>query len=237
MDWILGIDEVRKSPVLGSLIIAGFAVPANYPRYLRVMGVKDSKEIYPKTLKKMDKALRRNFPHKICKIKGSEISKAGNLNDLEAKYFAKIIKHFSNQNYFDSACPIYLDLNAVYIDCVDITAEKFMLRLSQYFPVHKIDSRFVFEGGRKDALLIIEHDADKKYAVVGAASIIAKAASDREMDRIRKKYACGSGEPKDKQTIQFLKKCIKENDIPDFVRTNWITFRRLQKPVQKKNGF
>jgi len=201
----IGIDEVRKSPVIGSLVIGMVAVPEGYQQHLHTMGVKDSKKLYPKTLLKLDRTIRNHFPYRIFKISAEELSKAENINDLEVEYIAKIIKY----------CYKRFEVRRIYIDCVDVSARLMKLRL-QKFGIKEFDN------------LVIQHYADEIYPVVSAASIVAKAYSDREMSRIRKKFDCGSGEPADKKTRQFIYNSILNNDTEalSIIRKNWITYKR-----------
>ena len=69
------------------------------------------------------------------------------------------------------------------------------------------------------------HKADSKFTIVAAASILAKVSRDRVISRLKKKYDIGSGYPSDQKTVDFVRKSVKKNEIPIFVRKSW-------KPVQ-----
>ncbi|MEM7817124.1 MAG: ribonuclease HII, partial [Candidatus Aenigmatarchaeota archaeon] len=92
---------------------------------------------------------------------------------------------------------------------------------------------------RKDNIKIIcENYADKKYKIVGAASIIAKVERDKEIEKIKEEYKIdfGSGYPSDERTIKFLENIIKNGkELPKFIRKSWLTVKRLgKKKLQAK---
>lgn len=74
-----------------------------------------------------------------------------------------------------------------------------------------------------------EHKADLKYAVVGAASIVAKVLRDREIEKLKVNYGdFGSGYPSDPKTARFVEELIKSKEtLPGFVRKSWDTIRRV----------
>ena len=71
-----------------------------------------------------------------------------------------------------------------------------------------------------------EHQADENHVIVGAASILARAASDRQYDRYRKIYGdFGSGSPGDPKTRYYVWK--NRNKPTPIIRRSWNTFRTL----------
>ena len=79
--------------------------------------------------------------------------------------------------------------------------------------------------------VVAEHGADDKYAIVSAASIVAKVERDMEITKLRKKFSeIGSGYPSDPKTISFLKN-IPYNELPDFVRRSWSTVERTRNKI------
>jgi len=198
---ILGIDECHRSDVLGSLIVCGFVCEEEEQKALYELGVRDSKMIQYK-IKKIAKMLK-NYPHKVYRISAEEISNCENLNELEGKYYSKIIK-WAIKNY---------NIDRVYMDTIAANPETTKLYLDNF----NID-------------MIIEKQADEKYPCVMAASCIAKDVSDREMKILRKKFNCGSGVPNDNQTREFIKNAIlnQDEDALKIIRKNWITYRRIK---------
>ena len=56
--------------------------------------------------------------------------------------------------------------------------------------------------------IVCEHKADKNHVAVSAASVLAKSAREKEMDKLKEKYGSeiGSGYTSDPTTIDFLEK-------------------------------
>ena len=44
-DWIIGVDEAGRGPVIGPLLVAALAIPAEDVGILSKLNVKDSKDI------------------------------------------------------------------------------------------------------------------------------------------------------------------------------------------------
>ncbi len=78
--------------------------------------------------------------------------------------------------------------------------------------------------------IVSEHEADRNYPIVSAASIIAKVERDREISELADKIGdFGSGYPSDPRTKAFLKKCLENSDqYPDFVRKSWRPARKVK---------
>lgn len=73
---------------------------------------------------------------------------------------------------------------------------------------------------------IPEHQADEKYIVVGAASILAKTSSDAQYDQYKQIYGdFGSGNPGDPATRAFVWK--HRHNPPPIIRKSWQTFKVL----------
>ena len=70
-----------------------------------------------------------------------------------------------------------------------------------------------------------KHKADDLYAVVSAASIVAKVTRDRMIEDLKSQWGnIGSGYPSDPDTIAFLKRYIKERgEPPSIARMSWKT--------------
>ena len=194
---ICGVDDAGRGSVLGPLVIAGVSVERTKIKHLSEIGVKDSKQLSPKmreTLYKKIIAIVDDYY--VAKISPKIIDQSvykNQLNHLEAKYMAKVIAK--------------LQPNSSYVDSCDVNPVRFGKEISKLANCGKIFSR---------------HHADSKFAVVSAASIVAKVNRDREIEKLRKKYDLGSGYPSDSKTMQFIKDWILEhNKTPEFVRKSW----------------
>ena len=215
---MLGIDEAGRGPVLGPMVIAGVLIKRENLVYLNSIGVRDSKLLSPNTRKKLVKKIRQVADKiKIIEVSPKEIDSrvtlGMSLNTLEAKYMSKII--------------VELNPEIVYVDAADVKPERFSKTIRSFLP-----------ASRRKISIISEHNADKTYPIVSAASIIAKVRRDQIIKQLKKIYGdFGSGYPSDKKTIQFLENYVrKHHKLPGCVRKTWSTAKRIYEKyvVQKK---
>ncbi len=77
--------------------------------------------------------------------------------------------------------------------------------------------------------IVSEHKADINYAVVSAASIMAKVRRDSRIDELKREYGeIGSGYAHDPATARFLRDYYSEHgDFPPIVRRSWKTLRNI----------
>ena len=194
---ICGVDDAGRGSMLGPLVIAGISLDKKNLRKLSSLGVKDSKKLTPKSREDLYKkiiALVDNYHvTKISpKIIDSSVKKHA-LNQLEAKYMAKVISK--------------LDPDTSFVDSCDVNPKRFGKEISKLACDKKVKSY---------------HHADSRFIVVSAASIIAKVSRDKAIARLRKTNDLGSGYPSDRKTIEFVKKYYQANKImPNFVRKSW----------------
>ena len=196
-----GIDEAGRGPMLGPLVVAGVLATSSQIKQLKKYGVRDSKKLTPIMREKLYKKIINTVEsYHILRIQPRTIDtsvKSHSLNHLEAKYMAKVI--------------LKLKPKVSFVDSCDTNTVRFGKEISRLSKNSKIKSY---------------HHADSKFTIVAAASILAKVSRDRSIKRLKKRYDIGSGYPADKKTVNFVKKSIRENKIPSFVRKSW-------KPVQK----
>jgi ribonuclease HII len=95
----------------------------------------------------------------------------------------------------------------------------------------KQKSFFLEDSSMIDDNIVVKEDADKKYDVVGASSIISKVERDEEIETMSKRFGdVGSGYPSDSTTREWIKSNI--NDLPDsFVRKSWSTIEKIKESV------
>ena len=126
-------------------------------------------------------------------------------------------------------------LPQVHIDNWEVNETLFWTRLKEVSALNF--KKLLPKGSRKllidpvllDATqLIPEHRADETYTIVGAASILAKNASDAQYDEYKKIYGnFGSGSPADPTTRYFVWKHRK--NPPPIIRQSWNTYKTLAK--------
>ncbi len=218
---MLGIDEAGKGPVIGPLVMCGYMIDSSKIDELKKMGVKDSKLLTPKRREYLEGKLKEMSEDiVVIKLNAMDIDKLRgetNLNKIEIKRMQELVNS--------------MDAEKVFIDAIESNVEKFRKEIIGGLSEKKKDLI-----KKKKLEIICENYADKKYPVVGAASIIAKVVRDADIDLIHKEYGdFGSGYPSDPRTIKFLKDWIKKNKkYPPFVRCSWITAKDIKKDNDQK---
>lgn len=211
---ILGIDEARRGPVLGPMIIAGVLLDERNERKFIELKVKDSKLLTPKKRVALEKEIKRIAEEiHIVEISAQEIDekrKRMSLNELEAMKMVECLELFEKKP------------DKIIIDLPDPNNHMFIRRMSKYADIKPP--------------IVAEHKADVKYPVVSAASIIAKVFGDARLREFEKEHGpLGVGYPHDERTIKFLEKCMEKGEFPDIVRKSWITAKRIrERKYQKK---
>ena len=199
--------------MIGPLVICGYLVKEEKLRELKKLKVRDSKELTPEQRKTLVNALKRVAEDFVLvKLSASDIDRLRgekNLNKIEIEHFAKIID--------------VLSPDVAYVDSPEVNTKKFAEKLRRYLKDKRVK-------------IVAENYADKKYAVVSAASIMAKVARDEEIEKIKKavNYDFGTGYTHDERTIEFLKKLAERGDYPDFVRKSWITAKVIRKESEQR---
>jgi ribonuclease HII len=198
---IAGIDEAGKGPVIGPLVVCGFALKKEMLEELKKLGVRDSK--------RLSKGKRDELFDLLLKLGECEIVVI-HPDELDRLMEEKTI----NEVLFESFGRIIAKLKPelAYIDSPDVKPER--LR-------EKLESR--------DVVIISEHKADEKYPIVAAASIIAKVVRDDEIEKLKKAYGdFGSGYASDERTREFLRGYLERNGcFPPCVRKSWKTLKKI----------
>jgi ribonuclease HII len=182
---------------------------------LRKINVKDSKLLTKKQRQLLyKKIIKIAEKYKIIIISPEEIDKAVkghdglNLNWLEANKSAEIIN--------------------------DLQPEKAIID-SPSNNINKYKNYLLKKIKIKSVNLVLEHKADFKYPVVAAASIIAKVARDKEIEKIKDKIKIdfGSGYMSDPKTVEFLENNYENHN--ELFRKSWLPYKDiLNKKFQKK---
>ena len=189
--------------MLGPLVIAGVSLDKKNIKKLSVLGVKDSKKLTSKLRESLYKKIIEIVDdYYVAKISPRIIDanvKKHRLNDLEAKYMAKVVSK--------------LNPDTSYVDSCDVNPSRFGRKISQLSDNHKIKSY---------------HHADSRFVVVSAASILAKVTRDRTIMKLREDHNLGSGYPSDSVTVKFVTKYYKKNnEMPKFVRKSWKPVQKI----------
>lgn len=203
MEYICGIDEAGRGPVIGPLVMCGVCIKPEDEPILKELGVTDSKKLSPAKRVEIAGKLKTLFPKHCLVIYSNkdvdEREKNGmNLNDLEAKGSTDILN--------------FLKPSLAIIDCPSANPGSYVQGMQKWLK-HKLTIR-------------AEYKADANYLVVGAASILAKVERDRIIEELKKKIGIdfGSGYPSDPKTQEFLAKYWNKHDV---FRTTWDSWKQV----------
>lgn len=191
--------------MLGPLVVAAVLIETDAP--LRELGVKDSKQLSPAKREAMEPLIRAACLRvETLVIAPEELNRRmprENLNKIEVKAFAELLRR--------------LEPKAAFLDACDVKADRFGQEV----------------GARvgHPCAIVSEHEADARHPVVAAASVIAKVERDRQMKLLQERYGdCGSGYASDPATKKFLADWVeRRGKLPAFARHHWETAKRLDK--------
>jgi ribonuclease HII len=191
-----GVDEAGKGPVLGSMFAAAVAGDAaDLPD-----GVADSKRLAPGRREELDAQIRDAMRVGVAEIPVDRIDDPEtDMNGLTVAAQA------------DALAQVARDGEAGHVDAGDVDEARF--------------GRRVADGVSADVDVTAEHGADDEYALVAAASVVAKVARDAHVDGLAEEYGeVGSGYPSDPTTREFLEGYVADHgDLPDCARESWQT--------------
>lgn len=230
MNFICGIDEAGRGPVIGPMVIA--AACASDDRKLVEMGAKDSKKCTPIMRERLVPQIKKFCEYAVRVVSAEEIDekrKTMTMNELEVEIFAEVLRDLLQKMKAKGADPKDV---AIYADAPDVNEERFADELRRRLG--------------KDTIIISRHKADDLFPIVSAASIIAKTTRDALVLEIEKELTkkmplhLGSGYPSDPLTKKFLEAWVKKfGELPPHTRKSWETANRLigNNKTKKLNEF
>jgi len=206
---ICGVDDAGRGPVIGPLVIAGVIIEEAKLDRLKMLGVKDSKQLLASARIRLSKEIPEVVDDfHVVELRAEELDRIVNrapkfqrLNLLEAKGMAQVIEKLKPE--------------LAYVDSSDTRTERFknnILDCLSFTP-----------------RIVSEHKADVNYPVVSAASIMAKVHRDSRIEEIKKEYGeIGSGYAHDALTVKFLRDYYSDHgDFPPIVRRSWKTLGNI----------
>lgn len=223
-EFILGIDDAGRGPVIGPMVLAGVLIEKKIEPSLKKLGVKDSKQVTPKRRDFLVEKIKEKVEtFEIIRVKPVEIDGMANnkdinqrikLNELEARACAEIINRI-NKGY---------EKIKIVIDCPSTNLTKWKDYLMQYIK------------NLSNLEISCEHKADKNHIAVSAASILAKDTREKEMSALKVVYGeeIGSGYCSDPLTIKFLNKNAKKLENEGIFRKTWITWQKACNELEQK---
>lgn len=203
---VCGVDEAGRGPAIGPMVIAGVSIESRRVGRLRRLGVRSSKDLSPARREELyGEIIDAADSHAVSVAHPRTIDshvRRHALNEMEAARMAGIISA--------------LMPDRAYVDACDVNEARFGRAVSACL------------AGGCAARIVSRHRADERYAVVSAASILAKVRRDRAISRIRRRHGVGSGYPSDPACVSFLEGHARENGAPpSFARATWLTVRRI----------
>lgn len=209
---ICGIDEAGKGSVLGPMVIGG--VKGESLSEFEVMGFTDSKILSPAKRENMYEEIVSSFKTTSVVLEARKIDEfrlSYSMNSIVAKAHARAIDNLRPEK--------------AYVDACDVNKLRYAFHVQEFL--------------KNPVFIISEHKADKKYAIVGAASIVAKVTRDRIIEEISEEYGdIGSGYPSDSKTISFLENyIIQKGSCPEIGRKSWKTVSNITGKIQQKSIF
>jgi len=164
------------------------------------LGVKDSKLLSVKERERLAAIIRKRCKVATVKIPAHEIDELRHemtLNTCVARAHAQAINRLSP--------------STAYVDACDVNPLRY--------------AEMVRENLSKNCEIISEHHADSTFAIVSAASIIAKVTRDKEIKKLAKEFGdIGSGYPSDPVTVKYLESYIDTyRRPPPIARKSWKT--------------
>ena len=210
---ICGVDDAGRGPVIGPLVIAGVVLDEAKIGALRSLGVKDSKKLVLSARTRLALEIPKFVDdYHILELEPARLDmivhkapKFQRLNMLEAQTMAQVIQK--------------LRPDIAYVDASDVNPERYKTNILDELTYRP--------------KIISEHNADVKYPVVSAASILAKVRRDERISEIQKEFGdFGSGYSHDPKTRQFLTEYYRNNgDFPPIVRRSWATLKQIDELV------
>jgi ribonuclease H, mammalian HI/archaeal HII subfamily len=210
---ILGIDEAGRGPVIGSMFIGGFLVEESELGRLEELGLKDSKKLSDQARDRLRTEVDAYGETLLREVEAPVLDdkmEEVTINDVELEEFAALISRAQPEK-------VVIDLPE---HDADVYEEKLLSRLDF------------------DPEVTAEHGADAAYPIVSAASVVAKSARERHVERLHEKYGVDfdSGYPHDEATIEFLNGYVRSTgDLPDEARRQWSTSQRILRKARQQD--
>ena len=229
----IGIDEVAKSPVIGSIIIC--CVVVHNPTFFRKwqhLGIKDSKQLTIPKIKVIYEQTNREIEHYLEYIKPLDIeigqSTGKNLNDLEMRKIISLLN-----------CIKEFWKHKINIDNFECDLDHFITRFTILSPnnLNQYAIRAMKTlGDDFFKNFNIKHGNDKQEKSCSLASIYAKYFEEKEKAENKLIYGdIGNGNPNDLKTMKFLYEQKQKENTATIIRKTWATWKNLDNPEEMEN--
>lgn len=204
----IGLDEAGRGCVIGPLFLATVALDSLSLERLREVGVKNSKKLTRKKREELEKLIKsKALAFNIEAVNPREID-ANNLNNVELRALHTALTKVVEKLHYKG----FEIVRAV----VDLFGREDELKnlISSMCP---------------KAEVVLKYKADESFIECSAASILAKVARDRYIEKLKKKYGdFASGYPSDRKTVNWLSSYLrKQGSLPNIVRYRWKTVKKI----------
>jgi len=219
-EWVLGIDEAGRGPVLGPMVYS--AAISRLERHQEVreeLGANDSKQLKEIERERMLKSIDKSG----WVAYTGEVLTPAHLSSCmlrQVKYNLNTLSHDTARAMIDRMLNHFkFNIAEIYVDTVG-KPEFYQEKLQNWFPRISIT---------------VASKADSTYPIVGAASIVAKVARDMLVHNwphlepgIDSELETGSGYPGDPKTKSWLRSNTNHVfGLPSFARISWETSKKV----------
>lgn len=207
----IGIDEAGRGSAVGPMVITAFCCDSKKESQLEEIEPEDSKTLSSQDRKELKNKLSE-FEYKNYVIEVDEIDRKSLGTIFKEVVFSVISTKKPDEIIIDSPVPPN--------------------NLEEY-------RDHILAQSNIDLEVVCENEADKKYSIVSAASIIAKQLRDERIKAINDKYRKEfTGYPSDPKTFDFLKNFYEKHRIfPPEVREKWKTIGKIRREVDQMGLF
>ncbi|KAJ9463651.1 Ribonuclease H2 subunit A [Diplonema papillatum] len=235
-DWILGVDEAGRGPVLGSMVYGCMACQVKDHEGLRAMGVADSKDLKKDKRNEIFAAMEAQAAGSSEEAEKVEGKFAYLLREISATEISKLQlarKSVSlNKISHDAAIELITRMRALirksgrgklvaaFVDVVG-PQDSYQRKLEHFFP---------------ELVVCVKKKADSTFPIVGGASVMAKVTRDTLIENYvlpetgERVGPAGSGYPGDAGTKLWLSRnAHKVFVFPEVVRFDWQPAKDIEK--------
>lgn len=213
----IGSDEVGTGDFFGPVTVVAALVRKKDIRYLKELGVMDSKKLTDNKIRELGKIVIKEFPYSsltLDNVKYNEITLKKGFNENK-------IKAYLHNRALSNLHQRYPTINNIYVDQF-VEAKKYYAYLNNEKQVQH-DIYFHAKG-------------ESYFPSVALASVIARYSFLLEMDKLNKKYKTKIPFGASKQVEAFALKFLKEHGIKDFdkvVKKHFSTYARVIEKYQQ----
>lgn len=208
---VVGVDESGKGDFFGPLVVAAFLADDGKADDLAALGVRDGKLIADKKILQIDEQLRVEFPHEILVVEPSDYNRRyaliKNLNKLLAEGHAEVIDRLLKDEQAD-------------------------LVISDKFGKPEL-----IEGAlaaRGQTVPLKQMVRGERIIQVAAASILARAAFIREMEKLSNQYGITIPKGAAAQVDEAGRMIVRRHGIdalPNLAKLHFKNYRRVVNPT------